>query len=167
MSGFLFTVGLGAVLSFLWPWTGENRVAAAFSAVNQSLWEQMKLLFFPALLFSLVEVWFRYSRNFLAVRGLTLWVGTGLIPILHYTITGAVGLHGFSTDLTVFLLAAASAFLLDRGLQKTGRLTAGWQQAVGLAALWVLALVFIRWTYRPPHLPLFFDALAGVYGIPN
>ncbi len=167
LSGFLFTVAAGTALHFLWGWTGRNRVAAAFSSVNESTWEHMKLLFFPSFLFSMIEVWFRDSRNFLAARGLCLWVGTALVPVLLYTYTGIVGVHVLWVDAAVFILSAAAAFSLDLCLRGTGRLTSGWQQAAGLAALWALALVFVLWTYRPPHLPLFLDAAAGVYGIPS
>lgn len=167
LSGFLFTVAVGAVLYFLWKWTGQNRIAAAFSAVNESTWEHMKLLFFPAFLFSMIEVWFRDSSNFLAVRGLSLWVGTALEPVLFYTYTGVTGIHTLWADIAVFILSAAAAFLLDLCLRRTGRFTSGWQQAAGLAALWALALVFVLWTYRPPQLPLFWDAAAGVYGVPS
>ena len=131
------------------------------------VWEHMKLLFFPAFLFSMIEVWFQDSPNFLASRGISLWVGTALIPLLFYTYTGIVGVHVLWADIAVFLIAAAAVFLLDLCLRRTGRLTSGWQQAAGLAALWALALVFVLWTYRPPHLPLFWDAAAGVYGVPS
>jgi hypothetical protein len=167
LGGFLFTVAAGAALHFLWKWTGENRVAAAFSAVNESTWEHMKLLFFPAFLFSMVEVWFQNSPNYLAARGLSLLVGTVLVPVLFYTYTGIVGTHVLWADIAVFILSAAAVFCLDQRLRRTGRFTSGWQQAAGLAALWALALVFVLWTYRPPHLPLFWDAAAGVYGIPS
>ncbi|WP_312941309.1 DUF6512 family protein, partial [Oscillibacter sp.] len=88
LGDFLFTAVAGAALHFLWGWTGENRIAAAFCSVNGSVWEHMKLLFFPAFLLSMVEVWLRDSRNFLAVRGGSLWIGTALIPMLYYTYTG-------------------------------------------------------------------------------
>lgn len=167
LGGFLFTAAAGTALHFLWKWTGENRVAAAFCAVNESLWEHMKILFLPAFLFSMAEVWLRDSRSFLAVRGLSLWTGTLLLPALYYTYSGIVGFHVLWADIVVFLVSAAAVFLLDFYLGRTGRFTSGWQQAAGLAALWALALVFVLWTYRPPRLPLFWDAAAGVYGIPS
>ena len=115
----------------------------------------------------MIEVWFRDSPNFLASRGLSLWVGTALVPVLFYTYTGITGIRAPWADVTVFIFSAATAFLLDLCLRQTGRFTSGWQQAAGLAALWALALVFVLWTYRPPHLPLFWDAAAGVYGVPS
>lgn len=166
LGGFLFTAALGVLLHYLWEWTGENRIAAAFSTVNESVWEHMKLVFFPAFLFSMVEAWFQDAPGFLAARGLSVWVGTALIPVLYYTYTGVLGRDVMWADIAIFALAAAAVFLLDLRLRRSGRLTSGWQQAAGLAALWLLALVFVLWTYRPPHLPLFLDPRTGGYGVP-
>ena len=52
--GFAVTGLLGTLLHFVYDWTGEMRVAAAFSAVNESTWEHMKLLFVPFLVFTVV-----------------------------------------------------------------------------------------------------------------
>ena len=53
--GFAVTGLLGTLLHFVYEWTGENRIVAAFSAVNESTWEHMKLLFVPFLVFAVVE----------------------------------------------------------------------------------------------------------------
>ena len=43
-AGFLFTAAVGALLHFTYDWSGGTVLAAAFSAVNESTWEHMKLL---------------------------------------------------------------------------------------------------------------------------
>lgn len=167
LAGFLWTVAAGTALHFLWDWTGQNRIVAAFSAVNESVWEHMKLLFFPLLVLTMVQVWFRDERNFLASRALSTLLGTALIPVLYYTYTGIVGQHFLWADIAVFLISAAAAFLLGGHLLGTGRYTSGWQQVAGLAALWLLAFLFVLWTYRPPVLELFRDPSTGLFGLPG
>ena len=56
--GYVFTSALGTLLHFLYDLTGENVAVSFFSAVNESTWEHMKLLFFPMFLFSLFDVKF-------------------------------------------------------------------------------------------------------------
>lgn len=165
--GFLWTAAAGVLLHFLWDWTGKNRIVAAFSPVNESVWEHMKLLFFPLLVLTMVQVWFRDERNFLASRGLSAFLGTVLIPVLYYTYTGVVGQHFLWADIAVFLVSAAAAFLLDGHLLSVGRYTSGWQQVAGLTALWLLAFLFVLWTYRPPALELFRDSSTGLIGLPG
>ena len=56
--GFLFTVGVGTLLHFVYEWSGKMVLVAPFSNVNESTWEHMKLLFYPALLFAVIESFF-------------------------------------------------------------------------------------------------------------
>ncbi|MEG1594554.1 MAG: DUF6512 family protein, partial [Oscillibacter sp.] len=70
LAGFLCTVAAGTLQHFVFEWSGGSSLAAAFSAVNESTWEHMKLLYFPLFLFSMVEFCFqgRNYPNFPAVR---------------------------------------------------------------------------------------------------
>ena len=45
IGGFVFEGALGTLLHFVFDWSGGNVAAALFSAVNESIWEHMKLLF--------------------------------------------------------------------------------------------------------------------------
>lgn len=66
LAGFLFTGALGVLLHFLYEWSGGNTLAAAFSAVNESTWEHMKLLFFPMFVFRYFRCvsWDETTRTF-------------------------------------------------------------------------------------------------------
>lgn len=169
LAGIVFTAAVGSLLHFVYDWSSGSALAAAFSAVNESTWEHMKLLFFPMFLFSMVQA-LRLGGtypNFLAVRGLSTTVGTLLIPVLFYTYTGVLGYHVMWADIAVFLLAVLGAFLLDLRLLRRCAMTGrGWQVA-GLAVLWGLAFLFVYWTFRPPHLALWQDPLTLGWGIPG
>ena len=71
LGGFLFVGALGTLLHFVYEWSGGSIPAACVSAVNESAWEHMKLLFVPLFLFSVVQVCLlgRNYPNLLAVRG--------------------------------------------------------------------------------------------------
>ena len=102
--GALFTAALGTLLHFTYDWSGGWSVAAAFSAVNESTWEHMKLLCFPMFLFSVVQLCClgRTYPDFLAVRGVSALTGTVLIPVLFYTYAGVAGTHVLWADIAVF-----------------------------------------------------------------
>ena len=55
VAGFLFASILGTFLHFLFDLSGQSVIAAIFSAVNESIWEHMKLIYCPMLLFALIE----------------------------------------------------------------------------------------------------------------
>ena len=115
LAGFLFTAALGTLLHFVYDWSGGSTLAAAFSAVNESTWEHMKLLFFPALVFSVVQVWAlgRTYPDLLEVRAISVLAGLALIPTLFYTYTGVLGFHVMWADIAVFFLAALGMCALE------------------------------------------------------
>lgn len=165
--GFLFTAAVGTLLHFVYEWSGGSLLTAAFSAVNESTWEHMKLLFFPMFLFSVAQVCVlgRNYPNFLAVRAVSILAGLLLIPVLFYTYTGVLGFHVMWADAAVFFLAALGAFALDFRLLRQSRLSQSWQQVLGLAALWGLAFCFVWCTFRPVPLALWRDPVTGRFGI--
>ncbi len=46
----VFTFILGTLLHFTYNLSGENIIVGSFSAINESVWEHLKLLYFPMLL---------------------------------------------------------------------------------------------------------------------
>lgn len=168
LAGFVFTAAAGSLLHFVYEWSGGSTLAAAFSAVNESTWEHMKLLFFPMFLFSVAQVIAlgRQYPNFLAVRAVSTLAGLILIPVLFYTYTGVLGKNLMWVDVAIFILSALGAFALDWRLLRRGRWSSGWQQILGLLVLWGLAFLFVYCTFHPPALGLWQDPVTGGYGIP-
>ncbi len=166
-AGVLFTWSAGTLFHFLYDWSGKNWLAAAVSAVNESTWEHMKLLFFPMLLFSLVEylVIGEKFRNFWSAKAAGSLLGLWLIPALFYTWNGALGPSPAWVNIVIFFLVAALAWGLDTRLlrrQPPGR--SGLRQGIAAACLLTVALAFVVWTWAPPQFPLFRDPLTGGYG---
>ena len=85
LAGFLFTSVLGTFLHFLFELTGENIVAALFSAVNESIWEHIKLIYLPMLIFSLMEyrVWGKEVEGFWRAKLKGMLLALVLIPALY------------------------------------------------------------------------------------
>ncbi|MDD3347056.1 DUF6512 family protein [Oscillibacter sp.] len=166
-AGLLWTAALGVLLHFAFDWSGGSALAAAFSAVNESTWEHMKLLFFPLFLFSVLQLWTmgRNYPNFLAARAVSVLFGLVLIPTLFYTYTGVLGFHIPWADILVFFLADFGAFALDFWLLRRGALFRPWQQVAGLLVLWALAFCFVWCTFHPPHAALWQDPVTKTFGI--
>ena len=95
VGGFLFAGIAGTLLHFLFDWTGGSAVAALFSAVNESVWEHMKLLYYPMVIFAAVEyfAWGNGMESFWCMKLLGLLLGLSLIPVLYYTYTGLLEIH--------------------------------------------------------------------------
>ena len=130
LASFLFAAIAGPLLHFTYQWSGENPIVAAFSAVNESTWEHMKLLFMPMFLFSLAEmaVLTEQYRNFLAVKAASILLGLLLIPTLYYTYTGIWGQSRPYLDIAVFYIALAVSHWLGLRLLQRGKLVQSHQE---------------------------------------
>lgn len=152
----VFTVLLGSLLHFTYDWSGKLALVGAFSAVNESVWEHMKLLFVPMFLESFVHaaaLGHTYP-NVCAARAAAVLTGLVLIPALFYTYTGVFGTHVLWADIGVFILAAVGAFALEFSLLHRGKFSSLGAQIFGLVVLWALAFAFVWCTFRPPQIAL-------------
>lgn len=55
LAGAVFTILLGSMLHFTFELSGGNPVVGVFSAVNESVWEHLKLAYWPALAYMVIE----------------------------------------------------------------------------------------------------------------
>ena len=78
----IFVMILGTLLHFIYEWSGDNIFVASFSAVNESTWEHLKLLFFPMLLTTIIGYFYLRKNypNFLCARLL------GILTALLFTV---------------------------------------------------------------------------------
>ena len=161
------TAVLGTLFHFLFGWSGGNPVIGAFTAVNESVWEHMKLLFFPLFLEFFVHsaALGRVYPNLPAARAAGTLAGLALIPVGFYTYTGVFGTHALWADITLFFAAVALGCSLEFVLLHRSRLSALWMQVAGLLVLWLLAFVFVWCTFHPPEIGLWQDAGTGGFGI--
>ena len=164
-AGFAVTAVGGTLLHFLYEWSGKSPWIAPFSAVNESTWEHMKLLYFPAMVFALVQsFFFRDFPRFWWVKLVGTAVGLLLIPTLFYLYNGAVGTSPDWLNISFFFVSAAAVFLLEWYLLARGGHSPG-SPLIPQIVLLGVGVLFGVLTYITPHLPLFRDPLTGTYGI--
>lgn len=164
-AGFFTAAVLGTLDHFAYDWSGKSLPVGAFCAVNESTWEHMKLLFFPVLLFTAAQLCLRWESGLLAARAVSTTAGLVAIPALFYTYSGVLGRTVDWVNILIFYAADAALFGLDSRLRRSGHFRAPWLQTAGALWLWLLAFLFVWWTFRPPHIGLFLDPVTGQYGI--
>lgn len=165
MMGFLFVSVFGTLLHFLFDLTGGSWVAALFSAVNESIWEHMKLIFYPMVAFAIVEycLWGKDLTHFWCVKIVGVLLGLALIPVLYYTYTGIFGVNMDLINISIFFSTAGAAFWLETKLfRKPHRCPLG--PGIAVVILCFLFVLFTVYTFLPPHIPLFQDPVSGTYG---
>ena len=103
----VFTLLVGTLLHFLFEISGENLIIASFSAINESTWEHLKLVFFPTIRFAIIEYFFlkNTANNYILAKTITIIFEMLFIIILFYTYTGIIGQSYLVIDIILFILA--------------------------------------------------------------
>lgn len=166
-TGALFMVLVGSALHFVFGWTGGWRPVALIAAVNESIWEHLKLAFWPGLFWALLpqKDCGLHMRGRLAVKGATLALTAILIVVVFKSYTAILGRNLLLLDIGTFVLAVfagqiVAAWLAIRELRGPGVRT------LGLALLSIQLLAYGFFTFYPPDFWLFVDGRNGIRGLP-
>lgn len=166
VAGFLFTSIFGTFLHFLFDLSGQSMIAALFSAVNESIWEHMKLIYYPMFLFALIESRFtgRQYKHFWYVKMVGILLGLVLIPVIYYTYTGILGTSADWFNIAIFFIAAGAAFWSETLLFQR-EYTCRFSPRMAFFLICLISAVFTVLTFLPPHIPFFQDPITGSYGL--
>ncbi|MBR5438711.1 MAG: hypothetical protein IKV61_00640 [Clostridia bacterium] len=162
--GFTFAVVFGTLLHFLFEFTGSTLVTP-ISAVNESTWEHMKILFFPMLFYAIFE-WFFLKKeygNYWNAKLFGTLLGVELIPILFYTFKGCFGAPPDWLNILFFFVSAFLAYYYEALILKSGKYKKF--NVISIILLFLTAVLFIVFTYFTPRLPLFLDPVTNKYSI--
>lgn len=156
---YLFVVLLGIFLHFAYELSGENPIVGLFSLVNESIWEHLKLVFFPMLVLTLWDMFTTQRNNlcFLPARTLSTLSGMAFVVIVYYTVTGVLGFQTAFINILIYLLSILVVFLVEKKLQHRCNTISVKVSIV----LWVLFIIlFIVFTIAPPALGIFIPPTA-------
>ena len=89
----IFSIIFGTLLHFLYEWSNENQIIALFSAVNESTWEHLKLVFFPMFVAGIVEYFALRgkTKNMIQAKAVAIVFAICFIIVFFYTYTGIIG----------------------------------------------------------------------------
>ena len=165
LGGFSFAALSGTLLHYLYDWTGGSVLAAPFSGVNESTWEHMKLLYFPLLIFALIQSrFFKERKGFWCIKLIGTVIGLAFIPMLFYTYNGAIGKSPDWLNIAIFFICAAVGCIYEIWALKKNKLGRE-KQILPFLTLCLIGAAFIVLTFIPPRIGLFRDPLTGGYGL--
>lgn len=153
--GFFFVGGLGVLFHFAYEFLGESNLAGLFFPINESIWEHLKLLFFPAVLWWVAEwFWGEKHPRFFAVRVWALVLALASIPVMYYTYSGIIGRRFAAVDVGIFFAAVAVYFWLVHRFGKHQEESEG-ENVLSVTVFLTLLLCFWTFTFFSPDLPIF------------
>ena len=157
---FIFISILGVLLHFTYEWSGDNSLVGLFSAVNESTWEHLKLLFFPMLLLTIFEILLmpdKLPENFLFSRTIGIVSGMAFIVISFYTILGVIGKSYDFINIALYFAGVLYALTVENKLYRKDSRNLSLISAV---ILFIIAIAFFMFTYSAPAIGLFKDPLS-------
>ena len=151
---------LGTLNHFLYFLSGQSPIIALFCPVNESVWEHLKLLYFP---FLFVSIWEYLSLHpvvlpFFYCRYLGVLLGMFFIVSVFYTYSGILGRNFLILDILLFYSSVIFSFGMSEYI--SGKIRSPHETEPGfVVSLWLItSFFFFVFTCFPPDLPLFYSA---------
>lgn len=164
--GVFIIMSLSVLSHFMYEWS-NNFIFSILFPVNESIWEHMKLLVTPVLIYALAE-YFIYKKksikynNFSLSYGISIIIGiisylTIYLPIDHF-----FG-HNMIVSITLLflcyiLISYISYLILNAKAIK-------YSKTIGALLIILTYFIFYYLTYYPVHSYMFYDTKNKIYGI--
>ena len=165
----VISIILGTILHFTYNLSGENNFIGSFSAVNESVWEHLKLAFFPMLILGIIEYFFvkNISNNYIEAKTIGIFLAISFIVVAFFTYSGIIGTSIIFIDILLFILSIILGEYVAYKLMKRDDESTVLTESLSVIILIFLFMCFVIFTYLPPEVNLFRDVTTGVYGIGN
>lgn len=160
----------GFIMHYLYEWSGNSKVVGVFAPINESVWEHLKLTFWPMLIWWLAGYCiYDKSHGDFTVQWFVSCAAAQIfcfIVILsfYYTYTGSLGIKSLILDIFSLILGVAAGQGLALHIFEHAKFEQYWLYEA-VIVLDLLVVAFTLFTFDPPHIPLFKDSSSGKYGI--
>ncbi|MEF9935389.1 MAG: DUF6512 family protein [Clostridium sp.] len=157
---------LGAFFHYVFNLTGNNPYVGLFVPVNESIWEHLKLAFYPLLIWNIIG-YFKFHRDY-TFKGRSYLIASMLSPIVapivivtfYYTLLGGFGIHSIILDIFSLLLADLVGQSLAYYTYKYGNFKV-WVLILFVILTIAMIFMYAHFTNSPPNYPIFLDGSSG------
>lgn len=157
---------LGTILHFVYDWTNSNLFVGIFTPVNESVWEHLKLLFYPMLLMLIIGYCCEGKRviGYLCAKVLGIIVAISFTIIFYYTYSGIIGKNFAPIDIGIFFVAVILGQYVS---YKKMKLNLNCNKFLAISTLVAIATFLTIFTFCTPHINIFKDPITNMYGLQN
>lgn len=159
IAGFFWIVIVGSLLHFVYEWSGESSIVASFSPINESVWEHLKLGYFSLTFFIIVEYWYLKdkTKNYALAKTVGIIDMSIFIVVVHYTYKLIFKGSNVIVDIVIFIIGAFICQLLSSRIMKKNR--PRFINILGFFLYIIIGILFLIFTFSPPNLPIFEEAM--------
>ena len=155
ITAFLVVSLLGTVGHFVYEISGKNTFIGLFFPVNESTWEHLKLLFYPALIYFGAEYILNYNnnKNYISASVISIFIGITSIIVLFYTYQGVIGKNIDFINITIYYLSVIITLFSQNILIKNYKSHFG--LILTLIPIILTAILFAVFSIKAPSLGIF------------
>lgn len=164
-------LGVAANIShFAYQFSGNNIAVGLFNPINESVWEHLKFMFFPLLIWWIVMYFIKIKQcNFqlntwIVSASASLILAPLLVMLLYYAYTSIFGVQSLTVDILLVFVCFFLALSTAKHLLKFSN-PSKWLTVLSVLLVAAVFVSFIVFTFNPPKIPLFFDSVTQMYGI--
>lgn len=147
---------LGTVFHFVFKWSGRFRPLGFIFPVSESVWEHLKLVLWPTLIFAIVEFGKigNITNNFWAAKTLGICAAMISVVAIFYLYTWFTGHSILIIDILIFIISVIIGQFVSISIMTAKRFPY-WINSLTIPLLSVLIFAFLLFTYNPPRIPIF------------
>lgn len=155
----LFTLIFGTLLHFTYGLSGNNPIVGTFSAINESTWEHLKLLFFPMLIFATFEGIniYKETNNYIEAKTIAIIFGMLFITVFFFTYTGIIGTNFAVLDIGSFFVGVILSEIILYRIMQMNSFSTNKTKCLSIILITIITLCFIIFTFNPPNINYFRD----------
>ena len=157
LTQFLIVGIFGTLWHFLYEWSGENMFIGMIAPVNESTWEHLKLLFFPVLIYSVIEyiLWKDRPDNYISAAGIGLFCGMLAITAFFYTYTGILGFNIPALDISSYFIGLFVMLIIKSRIIRGKSFSSVYAAGTALFFIILTAVLFGIFSFIAPELGIF------------
>ena len=157
---------LGSAFHFLFELSGDWPPVGFFAAVNESVFEHLKLTFWPTVIYAATtyKILKNQTSSFIVAKAAAVYIMPLTILALFYAYTTLTVWESLAMDIGIFVVAVAVGQLTSYKVMTLNQLPK-WLHYVSAILIIGLALIYGLLTFYPPHISMFMDSNFGGYGI--
>lgn len=154
---FLIISILGTTGHFLYEWSNQNSFIGLFFPVNESIWEHLKLIFYPNLIYAVIYCIKTKKKpdNLISATSFSIFAGMFYTVIMYYTAKGVIGKDVELINISIFYIAIIITLFKRNHIINQEKYTSKNVKAIAWGLLFLMGFLFAVWSKIPPELGIF------------
>ena len=168
--GILFISFVGCLFHYLYELSGKQSFVSIVSPVNESVWEHLKIAFYPTILWYILSYFLMARKKRIPFSSwffssvLSSLVSTVFIVVFYYTYTGAFAIQSLILEIASLFLGVILAQMLSLYVFQRANLRY-YHHIISTLVFVSYLTAFVVFTFIPPQYPIFMDSSTGIYGV--